>query len=270
MRRLALAVGAPADFVLPSAVLAQTPPSRLPPGEVPATPPRPRRFAAARDDPNGPIAREIARLVPTFLNYRAIIPGGVWRTRRRAIWQVRNEAACLEALAEGGVEAMRVEEALGTPIPTPVRLGPPIGGVTYAPLDEAEEVVVSCELAARLPYLSRVLRRQGVRRVLVMSSHRTRPMQSFHRMGMALDIWGFELARGGSLVVDRDFVETPAHRTCDAPEPPDPAARALLRIACELGESGRFQSVLTPNYNDGHRNHFHLDIRPDDPRTFLR
>jgi hypothetical protein len=44
----------------------------------------------------------------------------------------------------------------------------------------------------------------------------------------------------------------------------------LRRIACDLYRSGKFQSVLTPNYNEGHRDHFHIDIRPDDPRAFLR
>jgi hypothetical protein len=44
----------------------------------------------------------------------------------------------------------------------------------------------------------------------------------------------------------------------------------MLEIACEIGASKRFSSVLTPNYNEGHRNHFHLDVRPNDPRVFVR
>jgi len=48
------------------------------------------------------------------------------------------------------------------------------------------------------------------------------------------------------------------------------SSTALVAIACELYRSGKFQSVLTPNYNEGHRDHFHIDIRPDDPRAFLR
>jgi hypothetical protein len=31
-----------------------------------------------------------------------------------------------------------------------------------------------------------------------------------------------------------------------------------------------FNTVLTPNYNAGHRDHFHLDIRPDDQRFYFR
>ena len=59
-------------------------------------------------------------------------------------------------------------------------------------------------------------------------------------------------------------------RTCSGPQPTSGSARVLRRIACDLYRSGKFQSVLTPNYNEGHRDHFHIDIRPDDPRAFLR
>jgi hypothetical protein len=59
-------------------------------------------------------------------------------------------------------------------------------------------------------------------------------------------------------------------QTCDAPRPATQRARALLDITCRLAKSRAFSTVLTPNYNDGHRDHIHLDIRPDDPRVFLR
>ena len=41
-------------------------------------------------------------------------------------------------------------------------------------------------------------------------------------------------------------------------------ARALFEIACALADTHRFSTVITPNYDEGHRNHFHLDARPDD------
>ncbi|MGF1466574.1 MAG: extensin family protein [Sandaracinaceae bacterium] len=273
MRALAVAVGAYPGFVIPSAVLPQSPPSSLPPGPVPPEPPRPRRFAAPADDPAGAVAREIARLVPTFYNYRAIIPGGRWRRARRARFQIRPEAECLEALVEARVPTVAVSDDLGTPIPTPRMLIGPVGGVTYVPYERddgtLEPIVVSCELAARLPYLSRRLRRYGIDEVVILSSHRDHPAQSFHRMGMALDILSFH-GPDGTLSVYDDFLETPDEATCDAPRPPDRKARTLLAIACDLARGGRFQSVLTPNYNDGHRNHLHLDIRPNDPRVFVR
>lgn len=269
MRELAVRVGAPADFIFPPAVLAQTPPSTLEPGPLPAPPRRPRRFLAPPDDPNGPIAREIARLVPSFYNYRAAIPGGIWRTSRRAVWRVRPEADCLAELDEAEIPYEKVDESLGTPIPTPVRITGAIRGVSFETARPDDSVLVSCELAARLPHLARIARREGTRRIVVLSSHRQRPQMSFHRMGLALDISAFDTRRGRMSVNDH-FVETPDHHTCDAPEPEDWRAAGLLRIACALAESNRWSSVLTPNYNDGHRDHFHIDIRPDDDRVFVR
>ncbi|HJL18673.1 MAG TPA: extensin family protein, partial [Sandaracinaceae bacterium LLY-WYZ-13_1] len=269
MRRLALQVGAPEDFILPSALFEQTPAPELEPGEVPSEPPRPRRFLAPRDDPNGLIARRIARLVPTFYNYRAIIPGGTWHTGRRSQWKIRPEADCLAALDEAEVPYRRVTEDLETPTPTPVEITGPVNEVGFATVREEDPIVLSCEMAARLPLMTRIAGRQGVRRIVVLSSHRTRPRQSFHRMGMALDLFAFDTDRGRMSVLEH-FVETPAHTTCDAPAPDDWRAARLLRIACGLARTRRFSSVLTPNYNDGHRNHFHVDIRPDDDRVFVR
>ncbi len=269
MRELAIAVGAPPDFVLPRALFLQTPAPELPPGPVPSAPARPRRFLAPADDPNGPIARMIARMVPGFYNYRAIIPGGLWETTQRAVWHIRPEAECLAELDEAGVAYERVAEDLGTPTPTPVRITGPVGGVGFATVRPDDPIIISCELASRLPLLVRIARREGTRRIVILSSHRTAPRISFHRMGMALDIFAFDTTRG-RLSVNDDFVETPAHPTCQAPEPDDWRAAALQRIACALAESHRFNSVLTPNYNEGHRNHFHVDIRPDDDRIFVR
>ena len=269
MRELAQLIGAPPDFILPRALFEQHPAPELDPGPAPSNPPRARRFLAHRDDPNGPIARLIARLVPTFYNYRAMIPGGVWETNRRVLWRIRPEADCLAALDEAGVPYERVTEDLHTPTPTPIRLVGPVNDVDFTTVRPDDPILISCEMASRLPLLTRIARREGTRRIVVLSSHRTHPRMSFHRMGMALDLFAFETRRG-TLSVNDDFVETPTAQTCEAPEPDDWKAAALQRIACRLARSRHFSSVLTPNYNDGHRNHFHVDIRPDDDRIFVR
>ena len=269
-RRLARnrALGMPEDYVLPEAVLMQHPPPELPPGEPLPVPPPPHRFAAPEDDPAGLAARRIARRIPTFPNFRAIIPGGVWDDDAE-VWQIRGEAECLAALTAAGIAHDRPAEPLTTPIPAPVSLRGPIGGVEYVMRGAGEEVVVSCELALRMQALSEVLRAHDVVRVRLLSAYRNHPRTSFHTMGLGLDVFDFERADGSVLSVLNDFVETPAHRTCEAPAGHG-RGRALVEIACAIAASHAFSSVLTPNYNDGHRNHFHLDARPDDPRTFVR
>lgn len=262
-------IGAPADFVIPEAVLAQTPAPQL---EAASAPPWTARgvFGAPRRDPAGIVARRLRSLIATFFNYRAIIPGGEWRVDRRARWQIRGEESCRVALTQMGVPTRPA--ALSEPLmPTPVEISGPVGGVMFRMIrPEDEPLTIACEMAARLPSIAAIARRHGIRAVDVLSAHRSHPRQSFHRAGLGLDVYAFETDRGERLSVYDDFIETPAHRTCDAPAPASRAARTLLEIACELADSWQFSSVLTPNYNDGHRNHFHIDSRPDDPRVFIR
>jgi hypothetical protein len=128
---------------------------------------------------------------------------------------------------------------------------------------------VSCELAARLPAIARVVRRYGVHRVDVLSSYRREPLSSFHTVGMGLDIVSLQTDRG-EISVERDFVVSGGNRTCYAPDPGDWRARALLDIACDLVNTHLFATVITPSYGRGHEDHFHIDIRPDDPRIYVR
>ena len=272
-------LGVHEDFVLPPDVLLQTPPVTLPWfTPVPPVPRAPRHYLVGEDDAAGPIARLIARRIPTFPNYRAIIPGGEWRIGEAARWSVRPESECLESLTAAGIVTTRMPD-LDSPVVRAYRLDSPIGGVTFAmssmPRSAADgagerEVVLSCELIDRLQHLTTVLRAHQVRRVEVLSALRDHPRTSFHTMGLALDMASFETDDGTVLSVLRDFVETPDRLTCAAGHPRGHAARELRAIACELSGTSAFSSVLTPNYNDGHRNHFHVDCRPDDPRVFVR
>lgn len=262
------------DFVLPPDVLLQTPPVTLPWfTPVPAVPRVPRHFAVAEDDPLGPIARVIARRIPTFPNFRAIIPGGEWRVHDEARWSVRNEAECLASLAAAGIAVTPMHD-LDSTVARPLRVDSPIGGVTFemeaSHAARGDVVALSCELIDRLQQLTTLLRAHQVARVEVLSAYRTAPRTSFHTMGLALDMASFTRDDGTVLSVLNDFVETPDRRTCAGRAPRDPAARELRAIACELADTNAFSSVLTPNYNDGHRNHFHVDCRPDDPRVFVR
>lgn len=267
-------LGVPDDYVLPPDVLLQTPAPTLPWfTPVPPVPRAPRRFLVPEEDPAGPIARLIARRIPSFPNFRAIIAGGEWRVHPEARWSVRPQAECLAALATAGIQVTPMHE-LDSTVARPLRLDSPIGGVTFVMTpehaDDGTVVALSCEFIDRLQHLTTVLRAHQVSRVEVLSAFRTHPRTSFHTMGLALDMATFTTDDGTVLSVLDDYVETPDQRTCARPRPRGHAARELRDIACELADTNAFSSVLTPNYNDGHRNHFHVDCRPDDPRVFVR
>ncbi len=239
----------------------------LPVPPAPPLPPRPTRFLAPATDPAGRVARRIARRVPSFPNFRAHIPGAIWRTKRSAMWSIRPSAECMEELRREQVP-VRPHPELPTPVATPVELMGPVDGVWFRSVHEEQPLVISCELAAKLPRMVAVLKRHGIEGVDVASSYRDKPRPSFHTMGLALDISRFWRRRGWLSVLKR-FEPTPLAETCPMPRGRG-SSRALHRLACDLYRSALFSSVLTPNYNEGHRDHLHIDARPDDPRLFVR
>ncbi|MEM9864493.1 MAG: extensin family protein [Myxococcota bacterium] len=239
----------------------------LPVPRAPAVPRPPQRFAADADDGAGRAARRIASLVPTFVNYRAQIGGAEWVVDPAHAWSIRNTDECLAQLEELGVPA-RPRPAMAELVPAAVEVLGPVGGIHYRLTHEERPFVVSCELAARLPQLSAILASHDVEAVEVLSTYRTHPTTSFHRMGLALDLSRFWVG-DRFMDVQRDYEATPLRRTCSGRAPSGDAG-TLRAIACELWAARIFSSVLTPNYNEGHRDHLHLDMRPDDPRFFLR
>jgi hypothetical protein len=220
-------------------------------------------------DPAAIAAERIVKLVATFPNYRVQVRPATWVTHAGARWSIRSEAECLRALEALRVPARSVNPRLKTPVPSPVEVLGPVEGVTFRMTHADRTLLMSCEMAARLPAIAKILARHDVHAVDVISTYRDRPFCSFHTFGFALDLARFYTSTG-VLHVAGDFEKTPKHETCKAPESKRPRARALRDIACALGESLGFSSVLTPNYNAGHHDHFHLDIRPDDDRVFVR
>jgi hypothetical protein len=239
-------------------------------GIAPAPPlPKARKtFAFAADDPAGEAARMIAERVRTFPNFRAQAPGAVWREDPRARFAIRATDSCLSELEHSGIRAHPPSEALTTPVAVPVVIDAPISGVMFVSLHADREIVLSCEMARRLLPLARILRRQGVLAVGINSSYRDRPKVSFHTFGLALDMMAFR-THDSTLVVAEHFEASADAHTCQA-EPSSEEGKALLGIVCAIADSHLFSTILTPNYNEGHRDHVHLDARPDDPRLFLR
>ncbi len=217
----------------------------------------------------GVAARRIAERVPTFRNYRGETPGGTWRTTPDAVWAVRSADDCLRDLRDLHVNAVTPTAPVTTPVPTPVQLQGRVGGILFESLHDDREVIVACELAARLPKVAKVLGKHGIVSAGVMSSYRNKPRSSFHTFGMALDLATFSASRG-VISVQRDFVITPQKKTCPPPPHTNWRSATLAELACDLHHAESLATVLTPNYNSGHRDHFHLDIRPHDRRLFIR
>lgn len=225
--------------------------------------------ARAQDDAALRTADAIATLVASFPSFRAEHRHGSWTDRPDAVWSVRSTAGCHAALDEAGVPFLSMPES-ALPIPAPVRVTGAVGGVVFRKLRRARPLVVACELAGRLPAIAAVLARHRVTEVRVLSAWRRVPRTSFHTMGLALDLSSFVRDDGSVLDVETDFVVRETGPTCEGEPPLAEHAAALRSIACDLGLSGAVSTVVTPAYSEGHRDHLHIDVRPDDARIFVR
>lgn len=241
-----------------------------------AQPARTERGRLLRRDPALLVAREIRRRVATFPNFRGQVPHGVFTEDPARVFSVRDTQACLDELDHVGLESPGFTHELfrthRSPIPAPVRLEGDVLGVSFRKMRESAPFIVSCELAARLPRIAAVLRDHHVREAFVLSSWRLEPRTSFHTMGMALDLARFVRDDGSVLDVEHDYPLHTDRPTCDGIEttPSTDPAHALEALACDLAARAGLSTVITPDYSEGHRDHFHIDVRPDDPRLFVR
>lgn len=169
-------------------------------------------------------------------------------------------ATCHEALHQRGV-TFQVTSKPG--VADAVRITGPLGGVTYiggAPLD------IDCALAVALHDAGPFWVNQGLSEAHFSSAYSRRYVRgttrwSKHSFGLAIDVhWWKGLA--GKVRVDEDF-EQGLGDTMDCIGQPATVAGAILKTAhCQLTRSGWFALVLTPDYDDAHHDHFHLEVKP--------
>jgi hypothetical protein len=178
--------------------------------------------------------------------------------------------ACEEALKRRGVPFARAEDTAG--VRAPVRLTGAIHGVSiHSPLPPADRArsraeLVDCRLALALDDFAAALETRGIVEVTHISAYRSKKEGGCtakyageqHCAALALDVASFTKKDGTKLVVERDFHGRVGLLTCG-----ESPRNELWEIACAA--AGRqFQVVLTPNWNDEHRNHLHLELTVHD------
>jgi hypothetical protein len=173
-------------------------------------------------------------------------------------------------------EEVELERAPG--VAAPIRLTGPVGGVTVAsPSPDSNNQVFDCRLVLALLSWSSELAEAGIVRIDHASSyrpgarvHRTGE-PSGHAAGLAVDITRFHRADGSVLAVLEQW--SPAELGTDpcAGHPDDAEGLATLRsLLCGVVDADLFQVVLTPHFDRTHRNHVHLEIRPDVEWSYVR
>ncbi len=209
-----------------------------------------------------------------------------WASHPSTRYGAMTAPQCVAELTRRGVAFTPVEDALG--VLAPVRLPRGVGGVTYrTAVPEVQRAtspfdVFDCRLVLALSDFSKILVTHDIDEVVMFSAWRP-PAKRFwpagkvgtrHPGALAIDAakFGKRLAPGEDpkqrvwLEVLGDFHGTLGAPACGAgaaaPTQDSPAARELRSIVCETADQHLFTSILTPNFNRAHANHFHLEVTP--------
>lgn len=161
-------------------------------------------------------------------------------------------------------------------VETPLRFTGPIRGVAFSPTPRAEEdevasaTIADCRLALAVDDMARVLAKHGVVEAGYLSMYRP-GMAGFikpgrrHPSALAIDLSTITLRDGTTYSVLHDFHGRVGSQTCGekaaTPTQDTPGARLWRQIACELSDMQSFNLLLTPHYDWGHRDHFHMEVR---------
>jgi len=162
----------------------------------------------------------------------------------------------------------------------------PINGVTFAieTGDKPTTQPMACEFVRTLFAFAEVLKSKGIRKVGTLGSYCYRCCCAYsttnfcrgpsdpepdcsangysnHSFGRAVDVryLTYDDGRVVDINKDTDFKAT-AGGTCTAARTSQTGASKLLYdLVCEVAEKKIFSTILTPNYNSDHRNHWHMD-----------
>lgn len=214
-----------------------------------------------------------------------------WASHPAAKYAALDAQSCHAELGRRGVAFTEVAKAPG--VLAPVRLAKDVGGVVYrteAPEHQRRQSpfeVFDCRLVLALSDFSKILVAHDIDEVVMFSAWRP-PSRRWpegklgtrHPGALAIDAsrFGKRLREGETtrawLDVEHDFHGEIGLLPCgpDARPPSEDVApaRELRAIVCDAVDRHLFTSVLTPNYNRAHFNHFHLEVTPEVKWSLVR
>jgi hypothetical protein len=149
-----------------------------------------------------------------------------------------------------------------------------LGGVRYVGSAD-DPLVIDCSLARSLAEAGPYFTALGITDAHYSSAYSRRNVRgtnrpSKHSYGRAIDIHRFSGPDVGSVRIDQDF-EQGLGDAMDCIGAPLTEGGAVLKVAqCQLIHSGLFSLVLSPDYDDAHHDHFHLEALPWGERAGIR
>ncbi|HEU4614459.1 MAG TPA: extensin family protein, partial [Kofleriaceae bacterium] len=136
-------------------------------------------------------------------------------------------------------------------------------------------LVIDCSLAVSLDEAARYMRALGIVKATFASAYSRRNVRftnhpSKHSYGLAIDVSGFIGPDLGTLRVARDYEQGLGDAVDCVGRPLTQGGAVLKVLQCQLVRSGLFDLVLSPDYDDAHHDHFHLQVKPWRERAELR
>jgi hypothetical protein len=157
-------------------------------------------------------------------------------------------------------------------IARPVEVMSQLGGVEVT---GNGPLVIDCSLVVSLDEAGRYMKALGMTKVHFASAYSRRNVRgtnhpSKHSYGLAIDVSAFAGPAIGTLRVDNDY-EQGLGDAIDCVGQPVTRGGAILKVLqCQLVRSGLFHLVLSPDYDDAHHDHYHLEAIPWQERSALR
>jgi hypothetical protein len=180
-------------------------------------------------------------------------PAAVASTRRVApVPGPDANRACLRSLTELSIPFVIAKPVRG--LRTPVEIVGPIKGVGLVPR-AARLPLMDCELARTLAEVAPVLRQQGIIGLVFSGAYDYRTRRgsarlSAHAHGLAIDVHAVSTRRGQLLDVAQDW-------------------RRLRVLAGRLRQHPSVRYVITPDDNDDHHDHLHIEAYPGRPEQLI-
>ncbi len=179
--------------------------------------------------------------------------------------------ACLDALDDLGVQYERTKGKL---IKTAVLVKGDLGGVEYRSYNH-KPLVLDCSLVYSLARAGRFLRGAGVHAITYSSAHQIRNIRgtkrrSKHSYGLAVDMHTFHTDDLGTLSVTDHYEQGMGDSVDCIGEPITSEGSILKQLDCQLTRSQLYRIILTPDYDSGHYNHYHVEALPWAEREDVR
>lgn len=180
--------------------------------------------------------------------------------------------ACHERLDELEVPYTVLQALPG--IDLPVQVTGRLGGITYRTWRE-RALVLDCSLVLSLAQAGRLLARAGISEVFYSSAYQRRNVRgtgrpSRHSYGLAIDLHQFSGEVPGILSVEDHFEQGLGDDVDCIGQALTPEGALLRTLFCQWERSQLFRLILTPDYDQDHYNHFHVEALPYNQRTELR